>query len=120
MPDLARTLQSPSELRDALAAIFPSLPRDFGASGESVFRDAGPTCRSLMRDFLYFFDRDIDRFTDRQLRRLAELVVRLTAAEGAPADAIGACFLEHARRVNIDRRFGPFLAAARRTVASVR
>lgn len=83
-----------------------------------MFEDAGPTFQSLMREFLYFFGKDIDRFTDRQLRRLAGLLVRSTAAAGPLAEAIDTCFTEHVRQINIDRRFGPFLAAAEKTAAS--
>ena len=89
---------SPSELREALAAVFPSLPRDFGSSGESVFVAAEPTYHSVLREFAYFFGRDLDQYSDRQLRRFAELVARSVAAGGPLADAFSTCFLEHMAR----------------------
>jgi hypothetical protein len=108
--------RSPPELKDALARIFPLLPRDFGAHGESVLEDAGPTYHSVLRDFAHFFARDIDQFSDRQLRRLAELVARSMAAPGALEHAMDTCFLEHARQLAVvDRRFAPFLAAAKKS-----
>ena len=106
--------RSPSELRDALAAIFPSLPRGFGEQGESVFEDAGPTDQSVLRDFAYFFAKDIDQFSDRQLARLASLVVRAMAAPGPLAEAMDECFLAQARELKVDGRLAPFLAAARK------
>jgi hypothetical protein len=104
--------RSPSELRDALAAIFPALPRDFGVSGESVLEEAGPTYHSVMRDFAYFFVKDLDRFPDRQLGRLAKLVVRALATPGPLENAMQTCFLEHTRQVKLARRFEPFLLSA--------
>ncbi|AEG94340.1 hypothetical protein [Ramlibacter tataouinensis] len=106
--------QSASELRNTLQAIFPSLPADFASSGESVFADAGPTYHSVMREFAYFFAKDVDRFTDRQLRKFAELVARALAAPGALGNAIDTCFLEHARQLKIDQRLEPFLSAVRK------
>jgi hypothetical protein len=104
--------QSPSQLRDALAAIFPTLPRDFGVQGESVFEDAGPTFHSVLRDFAYFFAKDIDQFTDRQLARFAGLVVRSMASPGPLENAMETCFLEHARQLKVNGRIEPLLAAA--------
>lgn len=105
-------MQSASELRAALAALFPALPRDVGACGESVFEDAGPTFHSVLREFAHFFARDIEQFSDRQLRRFAELVVRSERAGGDLADAMKNCLLAQAGPLKFDRRFDPFLAAA--------
>lgn len=102
-----------AELKAALAAIFPSLPRDVGTSGESVFAEAGPTFNSLLRDFVYFFAREVDGFSDRQLRRFAELVLACSEAPGPLADAMQACFTEPLRELAAHRRFDPFLSAAR-------
>jgi hypothetical protein len=82
--------RSPSELAARLAAIFPSLPRDFGSSGESVLQAAGPTFQSVLRDFAYFFGRELDQFPDRQLRRLAEFIAACRAEHGPLADAMEA------------------------------
>jgi len=106
--------QSPPELRDALAAIFPSLPRGFGEQGESVFEDAGPTYQSVLRDFAYFFAKDIDQFSDRQLARLAALVVRALETPSAVGSAMEECFLAEARQLRVYGRLEPFLAAARK------
>jgi hypothetical protein len=105
--------ESPALLKDAVAAIFPALPREVGASGESVFEDAGPTYQSLLREFVYFFAKNIDQFSDRQLRRFAELVARSTAAPGPLADAMETCFLAQLQQLKVDGRFAPFLAAAK-------
>jgi hypothetical protein len=106
--------QSPSELRDALAAMFSTLPRGFGEQGESVFEDAGPTYDSVLRDFAYFFAKDIDQFTDRQLNRFAAFVVRATESPGPLESAMETCFLEQIRQLKVEDRFEPFLAAARK------
>jgi hypothetical protein len=105
--------QSPSELRQALVRIFPALPRDFGAQGESVFEDAGPTYHSVMRDFAHFFGRNVDQFSGRQFGRLSELVIRSMATAGPLRDAMETCFLEH-NGLKVDRRIEPFLTAARK------
>jgi hypothetical protein len=101
--------RSPSELAEALRAIFPSLPRDFGACGESVFVDAGPTHHSVLREFAYFLVKDVQEFSDRQLRRFAELVARSEAAGGDLADAVRTCLLPHIRQPQVQRRLAPFL-----------
>jgi hypothetical protein len=106
------TPQSPSELRKALAAIFPMLPWDFGEQGESVLEDAGPTYDSVMRDFAHFFAKNIDQFPDRQLGRFAELIVRAKATPGPLANAVDACFLEPVRQLEVQGRIEAFLAAA--------
>ena len=103
---------SPSELRKALAAIFPMLPRDFGEQGESVFESAGPTYDSMLRDFAQFFAKNADQLTERQLVRLAELVVRARATPGPLEDAMGTCFLDATRELRVHDRLEPFLAAA--------
>src|SRR6476620_10698729 len=92
---------SPTELSDALAAIFPSLPRDFGSSGESVLADSDPTFHSVLREFAYFFSKDLMQFSDRQLRRFADLVARSVASGGALGNAFDTAFLEHARQMDI-------------------
>ncbi|MEJ8839176.1 hypothetical protein [Ramlibacter sp. AN1133] len=104
------TPRSPAELADALIAIFPSLPRDFGASGESVFVDAGPTYHSVLREFAYFLAKDLQEFSDRQLRRFAELVERSQQGDEDLADAIRACLLPQMRQPQVQQRLAPFLA----------
>ncbi|MBC5786144.1 hypothetical protein H8N03_24610 [Ramlibacter sp. USB13] len=101
-----------AELKDALAAVFPGLPRDFGAWGESVLEDAGPTYASLLREFALYFERNADTFPDRQLRRFAELVVRCEQAGGPIAEALQACVVGPLAQAP-DSRFGAFLEAAR-------
>jgi hypothetical protein len=103
---------SAAELRDDLAAMFPTLPRDFGVSGESVFEAAGPTFQSVLRDFAHFFAREVDRLADRQLRRLAELVVRCMASPGPLQDAMDICFLQQIRQLKVNGRIEPLIAAA--------
>ena len=112
MPTPAKVPRTPAELKAALSAIFPALPRDFGDVGESVFEAASSTFPSVLREFTEFFAREMDRFPDRQLRRLAELVVRSTAAPGPLADAMESCFLQTLRELRVDARLAPFLAAA--------
>ena len=85
--------ETSAQLKDALASLFPTLPRDFGAWGESVLEDAGPTYHSLMREFALYFERNVDQFPDRQLRRFAELVARCLAEGGPVADAMQACLV---------------------------
>jgi hypothetical protein len=104
--------QSPSQLADALAAIFPTLPRDFASSGESVLEDAGPTDHSVMREFSHFFSKEVDQFSDRQLRRFAEFIARCVATPGPLQDAVETCFLQQALQSRSAARFQPFLAAA--------
>ena len=104
--------RSPSELKETLARIFPSLPRDFGSSGESVLADAEPTYHSVLREFAYFFARDVNQYTDRQLRRFAELVARSIATPGELGEAFDTWRLESMRQSGVESRFGPFLSAA--------
>jgi len=101
--------RSPAELAEALRAIFPSLPRDFGASGESVFVDVGPTYPSVLREFAYFLVKDLQEFSDRQLRRFAELVTRSLAEGGELADAIRTCLLPPMRQPQVQGRLAAFL-----------
>ena len=110
--------QSPAELRAALAAIFPALPRDFGSFGESVLTDAGPTHHSVLREFAHFFARNIGEFPDRQLRRLAEFLVRCQESGGELADAVESCFLDATRQPRVQARLQPFLAAAHRKASA--
>jgi hypothetical protein len=104
--------QTPDQLKRALGAIFPGLPRDFGASGESVLEDAGPTWHSLLRDFELFFARNLDQLPDRQLRRFAELVARCVDEGGALGEAMQECVVTPAREQPELARFAPFLAAS--------
>src|SRR4051812_3821802 len=109
---MKRLPQSSAELKDALAAIFPGLPRDFGAWGESVLESAGPTPHSLVREFALHFERNADQFPERQLRRLAELTARCTAAGGPMADAFATCLVEPLRDDPRAARFMEMLRAA--------
>ena len=99
--------------RAELARIFPSLPDDVGTSGESVFTAVGPTHDSLMRDFASYFERNFDAFSDRQLRRFADLLAARMASPGPLAQAIEKCFIDAIVRTEAGRRFGPVLAKAR-------
>ena len=101
--------RSPSELAQRLVAIFPSLPRDFGASGESVLESAGPTFQSVLREFAHFFARNLDQFPDRQLRRLVDFIAACRAEPGPLAQAMDA-LLEELRELQ-DARLQPLLAA---------
>jgi hypothetical protein len=102
---------SSAELKDALAAIFPGLPRDFGTWGESVLEDAGPTCASLLREFALFLERELDQVPERQLRRFAELVARCRA-EGSPlAEALDSCVIAPLRERRPASRFALLFAA---------
>lgn len=94
--------RSPSELAQRLVAIFPSLPRDFGSSGESVLESAGPTFHSVLRDFAHFFARHLEQFPDRQLRRLADLIAACRAEQGPLAEAMGA-FVDEVRELQHPR-----------------
>jgi len=100
------------ELAHRLASIFPSLPRDFGSSGESVLADAEPTYQSVLREFSYFFARDLDQYADRSLRRFAELVAQGVAAGGELEAAFRACLVDALDELGARERFGPFLATA--------
>jgi hypothetical protein len=113
MQGSARMPATPDELKRSLAAIFPSLPRDFGAWGESVLENAGPTCHSVLREFSLFLARNIDQSTDRQLRRFAQFVARGLAAGGELADAMQECLLAEAGQDGAWTRFHQFLAEAR-------
>ncbi len=104
--------RTPDELKHALAAIFPALPRDFGALGESVLEDAGPTLDSVMREFTLFSTRTIEQVPDRQLRRFAQLVASCLAAGGEVAQAMQAA-LDEMRTEPAWDRFAQFLAQAR-------
>jgi hypothetical protein len=104
--------RSPPELTQALVAIFPSLPRDFGVSGESVFDHAGPTYQSVIRDFAYFFGKNIEIFSDRQLRRFAELVTQSVSQGGDLGNAMDTCFLQQMDQLRVRDRIAPFLATA--------
>ena len=104
--------QTSSQLKGALAAICPALPRDCGAWGESVLQDAGPTWNSLRREFALYLERNNDQFPDRQLRRLADLVVRCLDAGGPLAAAMKACIVEPARQQAFGPRFAGLLAEA--------
>jgi hypothetical protein len=105
-------------LKDAIAAIFPALPREVGDAGESVFNAAGPTYQSLLREFAYFFERNADQSSDRQLRRFAELVARAVATPGPLASAMETCFLDHIRPLKAMERFEPFFVAAQESARS--
>jgi hypothetical protein len=102
--------RTPDQLARALVAIFPSLPRDFGVSGESVFVSAGPTYDSILREFAYFFGKNTLVFTPRQLRRLGELVAQALAAGGDLAEAMETCFLQPTRQLPHRELFTPYLS----------
>lgn len=104
--------QTPDELQRSLIAIFPGLPRDFGASGESVFEDAGPTFESLLREFAHFHARHAGASPDRQLRRFAQLLAGARAQRGALAEAIDQCLLPQLRAAGAAQRLEAFLARA--------
>ena len=110
---MKRLPQSCAELKDALAAIFPGLPRDFGAWGESVLESAGPTPHSLLREFALHFERNAGQFPERQLRRFAELTARCLEAGGTMADAFATCIVEPLRDDPGAARFMELLRAAR-------
>jgi hypothetical protein len=77
-----------------------------------VLADADPTYHSVMREFAHFFAKDVDRYSDRQLRRFAELVVRSTSTPGDLQNAFETCFLEHTGQLRVEARLRPFLDAA--------
>ena len=110
---MKRLPQSSAELKDALAAIVPGLPRDFGAWGESVLESVGPTPHSLMREFALHFERNADRLPERQLRRFAEFTARCMEAGGPMADAFATCLVEPLRDDARAARFTELLRAAR-------
>jgi hypothetical protein len=108
--------RTPAELSDLLARIFPALPREFGEEGESVFHAAGPTYPSVLRDFAYFFQRNADQFTARQMGRFADLVVAGLATPGPLAAAMQA-FIEQTRQLRLYDRIAPHLEAAEKRLA---
>jgi hypothetical protein len=117
-PDRVKNpLQSPSELADALARIFPALPREFGEEGESVFHAAGPTYPSVLRDFGYFFQRNADQFSARQMGRFADLVLRCLASP-QPLPGAMQTFLGQTRQLKLYDRIEPHLAAAEKRAGS--
>lgn len=107
---MKRAPASPSELRQTLRAIFQSLPRDFGIFGESVIEDPSPTFQSVLREFVYFFARDLDQFSKRQIRRFADLVATGIETPGALEHALVTCFLEPMHQLGVESRLRPFLS----------
>ena len=79
-----------------------------------MFEDAGPTYQSVLRDFAHVFAKDIGQYSDRQLTRLATLVVRAIETPSALGSAMEECFLAEARELKVYDRIAPFLAAARK------
>ena len=105
--------QSPDELRDALTAIFPSFAEVLEESEGSEFEGEPVSFHGLMREFAYFFGKNIDSFSDSQLRQFADLVVQASKKPGDLENAIDTCFLEHTRQLKVNRQLAPWLAKAR-------
>jgi hypothetical protein len=105
--------QSPQELQEALATIFPAFAADLPAIENDRPELGERTVHSLVMDFGPFFARDIDSWTDRQLRWLGEHIVEALAEGGSIGNAWDTCFLEHSRQLKVNRRLAPRLASAR-------
>jgi hypothetical protein len=107
-----RVPQSPEELNAALVAIFP---RFCTAGPESEEPQCGCSIsfHSLMREFAYFFGKEVASFTPKQLQRVGELLVCSVEHGGALENAVSTCFLEHARQLKVNRQLAPWLSKAR-------
>jgi hypothetical protein len=106
--------QSSEELNAELVSIFPAFSgalEELASSG--TYDEEGVNFHALMREFTYFFGKGIESFTEPQLARLADLLVRATKHASALENAIDTCFLEHTRQIKVNRRLGPSLAKAR-------
>lgn len=66
-----------------------------------------------MREFTYYFGKEIDAISEKQLAKLAELLVLGTKVTGPLENAIDTCFLEHTRQTKVNRQLAPWLAKAR-------
>jgi hypothetical protein len=103
---------SPAELADALAAIFPSFQLEELKPEEFVY-EPPITFHYVMSEFASFFGKGASSFSGRQLQELAELIVRANSHGGDLENAIGTCFLEHARQLKVNRQLAPWLSKAR-------
>lgn len=100
-------INTPEELLGALKEIFP----------EYVFqRDKNDmidlSYHSLLRNFIYFYGKNNDKFTERQLRKFAEVISLAINAGGTQENAFGACFLEHLRQIESLKPLQSFLSSA--------
>jgi hypothetical protein len=107
--------QSPEELNAALVNIFSAFSGALEELASSDAYEGGVNFHALMREFAYFFGKGIDSFSERQLAKLAELLVRAAKEPGPLENAIDTCFLEHTRQIKVNRQLAPWLAKARAT-----
>ena len=64
---------------------------------------------SVLREFAYFFCKDLQQFSDRQLRRFADFVARAETEGGELAEALADCLLPALRQPQVQGRLSAFL-----------
>ncbi|HEU4460711.1 MAG TPA: hypothetical protein VFR90_16445 [Methylibium sp.] len=106
--------KSSKELNDALVGIFPAFSGGFEELASSVtYEKEEISFHALMREFTYFFGKGIDSFSEKQLEELGDLLVRATRSKGPLENAIDTCFLEHAKKIKVNRKLARWLSKAR-------
>jgi hypothetical protein len=105
--------QSPQELQESLVTVFPAFANDLADIEDDRPELGERTVHSVVMDFAPFFARNVDSWTDRQLRLLGEQIVEALAEGGSVGNAWDTCFLEHSRQLRVHRRLAPWLANAR-------
>ena len=108
--------QRPQDTLQQLCAIFPSFKNDWeqdNAPPEDGLIDGVYyewTHHAVLRQFLQFFARHRDSFTDAQLRELGNWINHAVSQEDEIENAVATCFLEHMQQVRVNRVLAPYLS----------
>lgn len=97
------------EVKIILTEIFPSYAEQL-AEDEKYDEEWGYTLHSLFRDFIYYFSKNIDGFSEKQLNKFAAFVNEAVEKDDDLENAISTCFLEHLYQVNIVKPLKPLLS----------
>ena len=68
------------------------------------------THHRVMSEFLVYFGKNHQSFTEKQLERFGEWVNAAVSSNNDLENPVSTCFLEHARQVRINRVLAPYLS----------
>ena len=105
---------SPEGLQDFLVGVFPSFATIVEAEKqECAAEPTDLTFHHVMRDFAWFFAKDLDAFSEQQVARVGEFLRLVLETEGTLENATSTCFLEHAHQLGVEKKLRPWLSRRR-------
>lgn len=106
--------QSPEQLCKTLLDIFPRFKEALDRN-ENEDNSSPLTYQSVMMDFTYFFGKEQDSFSEKQLCQFASLVNTAVMKSGPLENAFATCFLEHLHQIKVTKLLNPHLSKLARS-----